>query len=149
MGAPYVATEKGEILDVLKSVDLQKGMYFYDLGCGDGRIVRQAVKKYGVHGIGIDINPLLITLARLRSWGMSKEQILFHRQNFLQTDLTQADVVYMYLLPSIIKKLENKFTHELKPGAKVISYAFKIPYMESLLVQRHKGPIFSAYIYQM
>ncbi|MFH0979739.1 MAG: class I SAM-dependent methyltransferase, partial [Candidatus Roizmanbacteria bacterium] len=65
MGSPYVATSKKRIQEILKEANLKKGKIFVELGCGDGRIVRTAVKHYEVKGVGIDINPLLIYWAKI------------------------------------------------------------------------------------
>src|SRR3989338_8627805 len=65
MGAPYVPTSKKHIDEILKKANLDKDQTFMELGSGDGRLVRRAVQVYGVKGIGIDINSLLVLLSRL------------------------------------------------------------------------------------
>jgi hypothetical protein len=57
-GAPYVPTKSGIIDEILKTANLQTGKKFLELGCGDGRVVCQAVKKYGLIGRGVDISRL-------------------------------------------------------------------------------------------
>src|SRR3989344_3747698 len=65
-GSPYVPTKRKIIQNILKSAGLKRGHKFIDIGCGDGRIVEEAV-SFGAVGTGIDINPLLIFRARLRA----------------------------------------------------------------------------------
>ena len=66
-GSPYVPTKRKILRNILKEAGLKKGYKFIDIGCGDGRIVEEAVSTFGAKGVGIDINPLLIFRARIRA----------------------------------------------------------------------------------
>src|SRR3990167_8901150 len=126
MGAPYVPTSKKHIDEILKKANLKKGQAFMELGSGDGRIVRRAVQSYGVRGIGVDINSLLIVLSRILAGRQHLKDISFIRRNIFDVDFSQADIIYMFLMPETIKKLLPKMEKEVRKGALVISHGFKI-----------------------
>lgn len=99
----------------------------YDLGSGDGRIPIIAAQKYGARGVGIDIDPRLVT----QSWGNANDAAVAHRVRFLVGDLFEADlgeatVVTAYLSPSIMKRLMPKL-RALKPGTRIVSHQFPMP----------------------
>src|SRR5690349_926193 len=80
MGAPFVPTSRKELRQVLKKAGLKKRMTFIDLGSGDGGVIREAVSNFGVLGIGIELNPLLIWYSRLVS-KITRIKALFYLQN--------------------------------------------------------------------
>lgn len=99
----------------------------YDLGCGDGRIVIAAAKRYGARAVGIDIDPQRIEEAN----AAAKEAGVTDRTKFILADLFEADisaatVVTLYLLTDLNLKLRPKMMRELKPGTRVVSHAFKM-----------------------
>jgi cyclopropane fatty-acyl-phospholipid synthase-like methyltransferase len=97
----------------------------YDLGCGDGRIVIAAAKKYGARGVGIDLDPARIREARANAKEAGVENLVtFKVADLFETDLTEATVVTLYLLPSLNRRLMPKLFAELKPGARVVSHDF-------------------------
>lgn len=149
-GAPYVPTAKNEIDEVLKKARLKKGKKFVEFGSGDGRIVRQAAKRYGVVGIGVEINPLLIWWSRL----LARRDGTAHYVSFLKTDvfaypLHDVDYLYVFLMPELLMKLMPKFRDELKPGALIISHGFKLSGMEKNLILTNPSKAFSTYYYQV
>jgi predicted RNA methylase len=100
----------------------------YDLGCGDGRMIVTAVRRYGARAVGIEIDPLrylwcqvLITILGLRN----RVKIIFG--NFFKQDLSDADVVTCYLLQDTNEKLEVKLKQELRSGTRVVSNDFTFP----------------------
>jgi hypothetical protein len=80
-------------------------------------VLREAQKRYGVHTIGYEINPVAYLKARLFSFGLHKIKI--RRENFWEADLAGADVVFCYLYPDVMIKLAAKLTTDLKPGTVV------------------------------
>ena len=102
----------------------------YDLGCGDGTVLLTAAKKYGARGIGVDIDPLRVWIAtfRMLSGGVGSV-VSIRRENLFKTDLTNATVVIVYLIPKTLNRLEEKFRKELKPGTRVVSYVYQIEYL--------------------
>jgi len=96
-----------------------------DLGSGDGRIVIAAAKNFGARGIGVDIDAKLVALSQenARRAGVA-QRTEFLVRDVLKTDLSQASVVTVYLLPFLIDQLQPKFFAELKPGARIVTHAF-------------------------
>lgn len=148
-GSPYLSTSLREINNILKEANLKENKLFVDLGCGDGRVVRLAVKNYQVKGLGIDINPLLIWEAKIFSkFQKIRKNISFYCQNIFNTDLNKADYIYLFLLPALIEKLVPKFERELKKDVLVISHGFKIKSWEKKLIKTLSGKPFSTYFYR-
>jgi len=120
-----------EVVDVmLKLAKVTKNDVVYDLGSGDGRIPITAAKVYGAKAVGIDIDPDRIRDANenLKMQAASDRTILsrvkFLNQDLFTTDISEATVVTLYLLPSLNIKLLPKLNKELKPGTRVVSHAF-------------------------
>lgn len=122
---PYVPTPQEVVDRMLTIAKVNKNDVLYDLGSGDGRIVITAAQKYGTRGIGIDINPERIEEARenAKKAGVT-DLVEFRQQDLFETDLSNATVVTLYLLPSINLKLRPKLLKELKPGTRIVSHAF-------------------------
>ena len=96
----------------------------YDLGSGDGRIPIAAAQKYGARAVGIDIDPQRIKEANenLAKAGVA-DKVKFLNQDLFETDLSQATVITLYLLPSLNQKLMPKLK-QLKPGTRIVSHSF-------------------------
>ena len=112
---------------MLQLADVTAGDVVYDLGSGDGRIPIIAAQKYGARGLGIEINPSLVT----QSWGNANDAEVANRVKFIvgdlfDADLSEATVVTMYLSPSIMKRLIPKL-RALRPGTRIVSHQFDIP----------------------
>lgn len=124
-GAPFVPTPIVRVKKMLEVAEIKPGEKVYDIGCGDGRMVYIAARDHGAKAVGLELSPLVYALARIRKllW-KSKAKILFRDFNFC--NLSDADVVVCYLLPDTLAGLQTKLQKELKKGARVISYAFKI-----------------------
>ena len=109
---------------MLQLADVTAGDVVYDLGSGDGRIPIIAAQKYGARGLGIEINPSLVT----QSWGNANDAEVANRVKFIvgdlfDADLSEATVVTMYLSPSIMKRLIPKL-RALRPGTRIVSHQF-------------------------
>ena len=95
----------------------------YDLGCGDGRIVIAASKNYGARAIGVDLDPARIREANANAKMAGVDRfVTFKVEDLFKTDLHEATVVTLYLLPQLNKRLMPKLFAELKPGARVVSH---------------------------
>lgn len=104
-----------------------------DIGCGDGRLLFAAEKKQGVKAMGFEIAPLVYLLAIFQKIiRRSKAKIRF--KNFLKANLRQANVIFCYLIPSVMPDLAFKIKRECKKGTKVISNTFHIPGLEPMRV---------------
>ena len=115
-----------EVVDeMLKLAKVQKDDVVYDLGCGDGRIVIAAAKKYGVKGLGVDIDPKRIDEARINAKEAGVEdKVEFREQDLFKTDLRNATIVMLYLHYDLNLRLRPKLMKELRPGSRVVSSTF-------------------------
>src|SRR5262245_27046780 len=122
---PYVPTKTPVVDLMLEGVAVKPGDVIYDLGCGDGRIVIAAATRYGIRGVGIDINPDRIAEARdnARRAGVS-DRVTFIQGNLFDADIREATVVALYLLPSINLRLRPKLLSDLKPGTRIVSHNY-------------------------
>jgi SAM-dependent methyltransferase len=104
---------------------MNSGQLLFDLGCGDGRVLRKVRNRYGVRAVGFEINPLAYLKARVSCLGDSGIEIRL--QNFWKADIKKADVIFCYLFPDVMKALSGRLKQELKPGAIIVSCNFKLP----------------------
>lgn len=119
----YVPTPQEVVDAMLEMGAVGPGDRVLDLGSGDGRIVISAAKR-GAQAVGIEIDPELVEQSRANAKEAGVEDLAEIRQaNIFETDLSQADVITMYLLPSLNMKLRPKLL-ELKPGTRVVTHAF-------------------------
>ncbi|MGQ0651829.1 MAG: class I SAM-dependent methyltransferase [Betaproteobacteria bacterium] len=93
----------------------------YDLGCGDGRIVIEAVRRYGSRGVCIDIDPHRIREARANA-GELAHRIEFRQEDLLHTELRGATVVTLFLSLELNLKLRPRLERELHAGARIVSH---------------------------
>jgi SAM-dependent methyltransferase len=122
---PYVPSTEPAVLEMLKLADVKKTDVVYDLGCGDGRIVIAAAKRYGARGVGIDINPVRIREAKENAAKAGVESLVrFEENDLFVADIKEATVVTLFLLPTINVKLKPRLLKELKPGTRIISNTF-------------------------
>lgn len=122
---PYVPTSPRVVEAMLKLAKVTKSDVVYDLGSGDGRIVIAAARDFGATGVGIDINPLLVSEATENAEKAGvKDKVKFIEGDLFEEDFSRASVVTMYLLPSINLKLRPILLEQLKPGTRIVSHAF-------------------------
>jgi SAM-dependent methyltransferase len=125
LDVPYLPTPMPVVEEMLQLADLKESDILYDLGCGDGRILVTAARLYGIHGIGVDLDPERIQESREKAREAGVEEwVDFHQKNLFETDFHDASVVTLYLLPSVNIRLRPKLLDELNPGTKVISHDF-------------------------
>lgn len=122
----YVPTPYEAVEAMLKVAKVSKSDVVYDLGSGDGRIPIMAVQKFNAQrAVGIDINPERIkeAEANLKQAGVG-DRVRFLNQDLFESNISEATVVTLYLLPSLNLKLLPKLLAEVKPGTRVVSHAF-------------------------
>lgn len=121
----FVPTPQEVVDAMLKLAKVSASDVVYDLGSGDGRIPITAARTYGARGVGIDIDPQRIKEAteNLKTSGMG-DKVRFLNQDLFTTNISEATVVTLYLLPSLNLKVLPKLNAELKPGTRVVSHAF-------------------------
>jgi len=125
--APYVPTPEDVVDRMLTLATVTRDDVVYDLGCGDGRIPIAAAKRYGARGVGLDIDPSLVELAKSNAKTAGVESLVeFRVQNVLTADISNATVVTLYLLSSSNERLRPMLVQQLKPGARIVSHAFSM-----------------------
>ena len=120
----YVPTPDDVVAKMLEVVGVTKDDLVYDPGCGDGRIVITAAKKYGCRGVGIELSPKLVREARanaVRNGVADRVQIL--EEDIYAVDMSKATVVTLYLLPGMNVKLIPQL-QKLKPGARIVAHDY-------------------------
>lgn len=126
-GAPFVSSRQEQVLKMLKLTNAKPGEKAADIGSGDGRIVI-ALAKIGVEAHGYEIDPWLIWKSRqkIKKAGLENKARI-HWRNFWHEDFSSFDILTIYGIKHIMKRLENKLKKELKTGARVVSNGFKFP----------------------
>ncbi|MBD3413892.1 MAG: methyltransferase domain-containing protein [Candidatus Aminicenantes bacterium] len=124
---PYVSTPYEVVEEMLRMADVNSKDVLYDLGCGDGRIVITAAKKYGCRGMGVDIDAQRIKESRENAVREKVEnQVRFIQKDLFEVDVSEASVVTLYLLSSVNLKLRPKLLGQLKPGSRIVSHDFSM-----------------------
>jgi len=124
---PYVPSPQSVVADMLRYADVGPNDFLIDLGSGDGRIVLTAAKVFGARGFGVEIKEELVEKSNLaaRNEGLA-ERVKFMKQDLFKTDMSQATVITMYLLPDTVNLLKDKFLNELKPGTRIVSHDYPL-----------------------
>lgn len=122
---PYVPTPQPVVDEMLRLANVSDGDVVYDLGSGDGRIVISAAQNYDIRGVGVDIDPALVQEARenANQAGVG-DRVEFIQQDLFETDISDASVVTLYLLPDVNLSLRPKLLEDLQPGTRIVSHAF-------------------------
>ena len=120
----FVPTPQEVVDKMLELAEVKEGDVVYDLGCGDGRIPVTAAKKYGVKAVGFDVDPQRIkeSNANVEKNGVGK-LVTIKQEDIFKQDLSKANVVTLYLLPSLNVKLMPQLM-KLKPGSRIVSHSF-------------------------
>lgn len=120
----YVPTPQAVVDKMLEMAGVKPGDVVYDLGCGDGRVVVSAAKRYGVKAAGFDIDPARVkeSLANVRS-NKVEHLVSIRQKDIFTLDLREATVVFLYLLPALNVRLMPQL-EKLKPGSRIVSHDF-------------------------
>lgn len=125
--SPWWRTSDENIKKALKLAGVKSSDIVYDLGSGDGRTLIIAAKEFGARGVGVEIDPLRFYISKLliKFNGLS-DRVKLRKENFLNSDIPDATVVFVYLVPNALKKLKPKFLKELKKGTRIVSIKYKL-----------------------
>lgn len=127
----YVPTPDFAVKEMLDIANVGPGDYVIDLGCGDGRIVIAAAKR-GAFGHGVDLDPQRIKEARENALKAGvADRVIFEVENIFDTDFSRANVITMYLFPTINVKLRPTLLEKLEPGSRIVSHDFKMDEWEA------------------
>ena len=124
----FVTTPHNIVEKMLDWCEPTQDDYIVDLGCGDGRIIITAAKKYGCKGRGYDIDPKLIAICKDRAKVEGVEDLVeFYEQDIFETELPkQATIVTMFLLPEMNLRL-MPYLQTLADGVRVVSHHWEMP----------------------
>ena len=139
----YVPTEQVVVEKMLQMAKVKKDDVVFDLGCGDGRIVVTAAKKYGCKGVGVDIDPARIkdSMETMRKANVTTDLVDIRQGDALKVkDLERASVIMLYMLPEFMEKLEPQMKKRLKPGTRIVAHDYPFPDMSADQVVDFKGP---------
>ncbi|HTK03974.1 MAG TPA: hypothetical protein VL500_00135 [Candidatus Eisenbacteria bacterium] len=141
-GAPYVPTDEVRVRSMLRLADLKPGERLVDLGSGDGRIVIAAAKA-GAIAEGWEISPYLwlISWLKIRRLGLQKNARV-RLGTYWGEKFEDADVVTLFLITMQMGRMERKLRQELRPGSRVVSYAFDFPHWQ------HEGKDNGIFLYR-
>lgn len=131
--SPWWRTNKVTAKAICELVKVSPKDTIYDLGCGDGTALITAATLYHARGVGIEIDPLRVLIAKIRAFihGVSP-RVKISRGDFFKVNISEANIVFVYLIPKTLKRLEKKLLAELKPGTKIVSYVYSIDYLPLL-----------------
>jgi cyclopropane fatty-acyl-phospholipid synthase-like methyltransferase len=138
----YVPTEVEVVEKMLDMAKVSKNDVVYDLGCGDGRIVALAAKKFGARGVGVDIDPERIKDSHktIKDYGVEKLVEIRKGDALKVKDLDRASVVMLYMLKPFMEKLEPIAQKTLKPGTRLVAHDFPFPTWKAEQDITFKGP---------
>lgn len=144
-GGPFVPSSRTTASSMVKLAHLRKGMVIYDLGSGDGRLLFLAARQ-GARAVGVEINPYLVALTRVKALlSPYRGRIRVIWGDLWRTDLKEADVVFVYLLPWRMEALAAKLKKELQPGSLVVTNSFIFPNWKIL----RQDEMQHVYVYQI
>ena len=125
--APFVATPLPVVKQMLVLSEIKPGEIIYDLGSGDGRVVIMAAHEFGARAVGVEMREDLVkqALSKISELGL-EGQVKIVQNDMFKIDLTQADVITLYLTTSANDKVKPKLETELKSGARVVSHDYEI-----------------------
>jgi hypothetical protein len=127
-GVPWIPTRTPRIRKALQLANLQSGELLMDLGAGDGRVLQIAASEFGAHALGIEIGPLQCLLGWLRIVASgNSDRAMIRWGNFHNSNLRDADVIFIYLTSTQTVILERKLAQELRPGSRVVSISADFP----------------------
>ena len=138
LDVPYEPTHEDVVETMLKLGAVTEDDYVVDLGCGDGRVVIMAARKFGARGLGVDLDP-----QRLReavdnaTYQHVSDRVTFQQMDIMATDIREATVVTLYLLDQVNLALRPRLFAQLKPGTRVVSHAFYMGDWEPDQIVRH------------
>lgn len=125
--SPWWRTNSKRARLICKLAKINDKDVVYDLGAGDGALLITAAKEFGARAVGVEIDPLRVMISKLAvlfSGQSGKVKIV--RKNFFETNIKDATVVFMYLVPKALARLKPKLLKELKPGTRIVTFVYKI-----------------------
>ncbi len=147
LGVPFVPSKNKIISSIIENIPFSGGKKFYDLGSGDGEMLFTLAKKYPeTQFIGLELNPVLCLFSKIFH---RQPNLVFRRENFFQTDLRDADYIYLFLYPELMNKIFPKLKSELGPEAVVLSNQFQFQDVEPEMIFPSSRPLETLRVYKL
>lgn len=120
---PYVVTPKKYFPVIFHNIKIAPETIVYDLGCGKGDFLFACEKFHPKRLVGYELSPLHTLYAKVRAW-LKKSRVEIFCKDFYKADISQADIIYLFLVPKIVNELwQKKIKKEAKKGALVLTLA--------------------------
>jgi predicted RNA methylase len=131
-GVIWLPTRKREYEQIANLIDLNPDKIFFDLGSGTGDLLFYLSKKYGIKCVGIEVSPIFYLYSKIKSIFNKRVKIYFG--DFFKYDLSDADIIYVFLHPKLLSRLEEKISKEIKKETSVIISCWPIKNREALKI---------------
>ena len=141
--APFARTPPDVVVEALRLAEARPGELLIDLGSGDG-VVLMVASRMGLRCIGYEVDERLYRLSRALVEAEGLEGLItIYNEDFMEADLSEADIVYAYLTPTVLGAVEEKVSSECREGARVVCFRYPLPNMEPLATRPTPyGPIY-------
>ncbi len=150
-GDPYIPTPAALVRAKLEFGEITSSDTVFDLGCGDGRVLIIAAQEYGARGVGVDIQLGVVEEAWQRVSDHDLEDLIeIRHQDFMETDLSHADLLILYLTTKTLHQLSDKLK-EVRPGTRIVTHDFALPgwqHSEQSAWTSRSGQTQSLYLYR-
>jgi len=125
--SPFVGSPRDVVQKMLELANPKPGEILYDMGSGDGRVLIMAAKKFGMYCVGIELHDDLIDRAMKEIKKLKLEsRIQIIKGDFFNIDISNADIVFLYLTTLANEKLRPKLEKELKSGSRIVSHDYEV-----------------------
>ncbi|MBM4177647.1 class I SAM-dependent methyltransferase [Candidatus Gribaldobacteria bacterium] len=150
IGAPLALTNKKQLKEIVVKAEIKPNDIFYDLGCGTGRVLVKVQKQTKARVVGFEMSPIywLISWLNLKINQISQKNGKVYLRDFFKADLSKANLIFLFLMPKPLNKLEIKLKKELNKGSKIISYCFPLPNLKPYLTLQSPTSL-PAYFYKI
>jgi protein-L-isoaspartate O-methyltransferase len=146
--APFVESPQDVVKKMLQLVQPKPDEILYDMGSGDGRIIIMAAKDFGLRCVGIEIREDLVrrAMAEIKRFNLDS-RIKVMNDDFFNVDVSNADIITLYLTTSANEKLRPKLEKELRSGVRVVSHDYEIRGWRPTKISRDDPPGHTIYLY--
>ena len=144
---PFVRTPKEALSEIIKQIPNGNDITIVDIGSGDGSVLMEIEKmRPNATLIGYEMTPTAYAQAKIKKW-LNKSNYQLHYKDFHHADLSKADIIFCFLIESVMSRVEKKLREEHKSGALVLSYGFRFPGWQSIRSIKNPHPRYKSKIH--